>query len=206
MKRMVFLSVALAAVVSVACTDNARNDIGTDVGGNGSIGTTGDADPNAVSAADKRFFEDLSIANMAEVELGRMASERSTNAEVKKFGQMMVDDHTKAGEQLKALASQHNVILPAGLDESHRELRDKLAGLKGAEFDREYVTAMVDGHEGVVDQLESRIDTTSPSAVVPEKDDNLVTMGVNQWAAEAYPVVQRHLEAAERLEGNLEKK
>ena len=203
MRRMVFLSVVLAAAVSVACTDNAQNEIGTDAGGAGSIGTTGDADPNAVTDADRTFFEDVSVANLAEIELGKMASEKGMNAEVKKFGQMMVEDHTAAGDKLRALAAKHNVTLPAGLDEEHRELRDKLAILKGAEFDREYISAMVDGHEQVIDHLGSRVDDTNASAVVAERDDNVVTMGINQWAAEANPVVQRHLEAAEKIEDRL---
>ena len=95
---------------------------------------------------------------MAEVELGKMAAERSTNAEVKKFGQMMVDDHTAAGDKLKAVASQHNIPVPTALDETHRDLRDKLAKLQGADFDREYMNAMVDGHEAVASEIESRID------------------------------------------------
>ena len=103
-------------------------------------------------------MNELAIAGMAEVELGKMAAERSTNAEVKKFGQMMVDDHTAAGDKLKAVASQHNIPVPTALDDKHRDLRDKLAKLQGADFDREYMNAMVEGHEAVASKLESRID------------------------------------------------
>ena len=133
---------------------------------------------------------------MTEVELGKLALERSANAEVKKFGQMMIDDHTMAGNKLKDLASAHNIPVPAGLDDTHRELRDKLAMLKGAEFDREYMAAMVEGHEGVAGKLESRLD----SERVAEKSDNVVTMAFNQYAAEAYPVVQKHLDAAKGID------
>jgi putative membrane protein len=147
----------------------------------------------------------MAIANMAEIELGKMAVERSTNAGVKKFGQMMVDDHTMALDKLKQIAAAHNVVLPTAIDDRHRELHDKLMPLKGAEFDKQYVTAMVNGHEDVLDSLGSRVDRANPQAVVAETSDNLVTTDVNRWAADAYPVVQRHLESAKNLDETVQK-
>ena len=149
-----------------------------------------------------------------------MAIERRTNAEVKKFGQMMVDDHTAAGNKLTAIATQYNIPVPAAMDEKHAELRDKLAKLQGAEFDRQYMAAMAEGHETVAGKLESRIDKTDlgkwkteaadmsgkktverakATAIRPEKSDDIVTMSLNEWAAEAFPVVQAHLAAAKVL-------
>jgi putative membrane protein len=205
MKRTMFMSVVLAAAVSIGCNETARNDVGNDIGGpDGSIGTTGDVD-TAVTNADKDFIDDLAIAGMAEVELGKMAAEKGSNAQVKNFGKMMVDDHTMAGDKLKMVASQHNVIVPNALDETHQQLRDRLAQLSGAEFDREYMDAMVDGHEDVVDQLGSRVDEANPSAVVAEQSDNVVTSAINRWAAESYPVVQKHLENAKMIASNLDR-
>jgi putative membrane protein len=227
MKRMGFLSIALAAVVAVGC-DNNRRATTTNTGDPAAVGTAGEADRSKISSADKDFVNDLTIANMAEVELGKMAAERSTNAEVKKFGQMMVDDHTVAGDKLKGVASQHNIPTPIALDDKHSDLRDKLAKLQGPDFDREYMSAMVDGHETVAEKLESRIDkadlakwktkTTDQMtgkkaevrgeavAVLPEKSDNLITASINQWAAEAYPTVQAHLIAAKSLDSALKKR
>ena len=104
MKRMGLLSIAFATVVAVGCNGNNHKDIAA-TGDPSAVGTAGEADRNKVSSGDKDFVRDLTIANMAEVELGKMANERSTNAEVKKFGQMMVDDHTPAGNKLKAIAT-----------------------------------------------------------------------------------------------------
>ena len=225
MKRTGILSIALAAVVVAGCDSNRR---ATNTSGDpAAVGTAGEADRNKVSNSDKDFVQETTIANMAEVELGRMAGERSTNAEVKKFGQMMVDDHTAAGDQLKAMATQHNIPTPTALDDKHRDLRDKLAKLQGAEFDREYMSAMVEGHEAVADKLESRIDKADLAkwktemadrlsgkkveergqviAVLPEKSDNVVTMSINQWAAEAYPTVKAHLDAAKTIDSALKK-
>ena len=222
MKRLGFLSIALASCVAIGCSnDRTRNETNTTTA-NGSVGTAGDADRSEIKQDDKDFARDLVIANMAEVELGRLATECSANAGVKKFAQMMIDDHTKAGDKLKAVASEHNVPVPTELDDKHIQLRDKLAKLKGAEFDREYAAAMVSGHEDVASKLESRIDKTKlaesktqeadkvagtkietrtdVSTVLPEHSDNVVTMSLNQWAADAYPVVQMHLESAKGLD------
>ena len=224
MKRMGFLSIALATVVAVGCDTNKHRDVTSNPA---AVGTAGETDRNKVSNGDADFVKDLSIAGMAEVELGKMAVERASNAEVKKFGQMMVDDHTTAGNKLKTVASKHNIPVPTALDDKHQELRDKLAGLRGAEFDRAYMSAMVDGHEAVADKLESRIDkndlakwkteTTdgasgkkvtqrvSATTVRPEKSDNAVTMSINEWAAEAYPTVQAHYQAAKVIDSSLAK-
>lgn len=214
MKRIGFLSIVLAAVVAVGCESN-RSANTTNTGDPAAVGTAGEADRSKVSSGDKDFVNDLTIANMAEVELGKMAIERSTNAEVKKFGQTMVDDHTAAGDKLKAVASQHNIPVPTALDDKHIELRDKLAKLQGADFDREYSSAMVDGHEAVLDKLGSRVDKADlakwktervhAATILPEKSDNPVTMSINQWAADAYPTVQAHFEAAKALDGGLKR-
>jgi putative membrane protein len=221
MRHLGFLPLALAAVVAVGCNGNRRDTTAATTADSAAVGTAGEADRAKPGMGDKDFVNDLAIAGTAEVELGRMASEKGSNPEVKKFGKMMVDDHTAAGDKLKAIATQHNIEWPTTLDDKHRDLRDKLAKLQGAEFDREYMSAMVDGHQAVADKLESRIDRTTLAkwktettdqvdgkkakvegkavSVLPERSDNQITMAINQWAADAYPTVQAHLTTAKSL-------
>jgi putative membrane protein len=205
MKWIGWLAIVLAASVAVGCSgDNstaARND--------STVGTAGENE-NRVSNGDQTFVTDLTVANMAEVELGRMATEKGMNAQVKTFGQMMIDDHTMAGDKLKAIASQHRIEVPIQLDDKHRELHDKLAALQGAEFDREYIKAMVDGHQDVLNKLEDRVDKNSlgasNAAVLPEHNDDPITMSVNQWAADSYPKVMMHLDSAKSIDSALSKR
>lgn len=229
MKRYGLLTMALVAAVTIGCNSNDRNNTSANTPAGSPVGTAGTADDrNNVSNGDKDFVKDVSAANMAEIELGRLATERGTNAQVKKFGQMMIDDHTKAGDQLSAIANQHNIAMATELDDTHRDLRDKLSKLSGADFDREYIDAMVDGHNDVLDKLGSRVDkksledfkaqTTDPATgrkvdekveaktVIPEKSDNVVTSSINEWAANAYPVVQAHLESAKTIQSTLKKR
>jgi len=66
----------------------------------------------ARSAADTKFIKEAAEGGMAEVALGQLAVEKASSADVKKFGQRMVDDHSKANDELKQLAAQKNVTCP----------------------------------------------------------------------------------------------
>jgi putative membrane protein len=133
-----------------------------------------DKSPQHGSQASHEFIDHLTIAGMAEVQLGKLAQERASNPEVKAFGQMMVTDHTKAGNALKPIAAQLRVNQPTQLDQQHKELADRLSKLRGAEFDREYINAMVTGHEKVVSELKTRagnrMTSTEPTADRPVPD------------------------------------
>jgi putative membrane protein len=98
------------------------------------------------------------------VQLGKTATEKSANADVKAYGQMMVKDHSQASEELKQIAMQLNVQPPTQLDQKHKDLADKLSKLQGAEFDREYINAMVQGHQEVLGKLRARADAALPGA------------------------------------------
>src|ERR1041384_5864618 len=89
----------------------------------------------------KTFVNDLTIAGLAEIQLGKLAAERGSSPDVKAFGQMMVKDHTQAANELKPIATELKVQQPTQLDQKHKELADKLSKLKGNEFDREYINA-----------------------------------------------------------------
>ena len=164
----------------------------------------------------REFITKMAIAGMAEVQLGKIASERGQDPDVKAFGQMMVTDHTRADEALKQVASQAGVQLPTQLDEKHRELADRLMKLQGREFDREYMKAMVEGHDEVHERLlqqagwtstrndSTRTDTSSPAAVgtsgsIPGDSD------VRQWAMKTLPTVQQHLQRAREIRDKVEK-
>lgn len=102
------------------------------------------------------FIAEMAEDGMAEVQLGKLAAERASNADVKEFAQMMVQDHSKANEELKKIAGQLKVTPPTSLNQKHQALAAKLSKLQGAEFDREYMAEMVLGHEEVVNKLRMR--------------------------------------------------
>ena len=140
-----------------------------------------DKGDSVVTGGDLAFMNDAAPGSMAEVELGKLASSKGQNAEVKAFGQKMVEDHSKAGEELKQIAAQKKVTLPADVLPTHKEIMAKLSKLSGADFDKEYVAAMVTAHEKDVAAFEN-VSKTAADA------------DVKAFATKTLPVLKMHLE------------
>ena len=223
MSRAGLLWVAVPAVMIVmgGCSKSNRTDAPAAVG-------TGGAGADVKS--DDDFVRDVAIKNLAEIELSRLALEKATSVDVKSFAQRMIDEHGAAGNKLKSAASGVAFDWPAQLDEKSRKIAEELAEKHGADFDREYAKAMVESHQDLAAKLESRLDVQSLAdwktaaagrtqsnalpdpktqmgdvEVRPAKSDNDVTRKINQWAAETYPVAQKHLDAARTLENATKK-
>src|SRR5579885_1157926 len=101
----------------------------------------GGAKPGAAKNSkkmDDMFAKKAAEGGMAEVELGKLAADKGTSPDVKAFGQRMVDDHTKANDQLKSVASQENIALPTDINAKDKAEKDRLSKLSGAAFDRAY--------------------------------------------------------------------
>lgn len=133
---------------------------------------------------DQKFVTEAAKGGMAEVELGKIGAERGSSPEVKSFGQRMVDDHGRAGEELKTLARNKSITLPADIDAKDKALRDRLLELSGDGFDRAYMAAMLDDHRKDVSAF--RIEARSG------KDPD-----VKAWAAKTLPTLTEHLRLAQ---------
>jgi putative membrane protein len=142
---------------------------------------------------DSKFLVDQAEINLAEIELGKLAQTKGTNPEVKKFGKMMVDDHTKAASEVSALAKTKNFTLPTSLTEEGQEEYNKLNEKSGADFDKKFADMMIDGHEKAIDKLEK--------ASKDAKDADVRT-----WASNNIAGLTAHLEHAKMLKQNLDKK
>jgi len=138
------------------------------------------------ASGDSAFAMKAAQANIAEVELGKLALQKAMRDEVKQFAQMMVDDHSKALDELKGLPGSKNVTLPTGLDAEHKKLSDRLSKLSGAAFDREYMQAMVDGHKKVAAEFRKESQSGSDS-------------DLKAWEGKTLPTVEAHLKRAEMV-------
>ena len=143
-----------------------------------------------VTGGDLAFMNDAAPGGMAEVELGKMAASKAQNAEVKAFGQKMVDDHSKANDELKQIAAQKKVMLPPDVLPAHKQLMEKLSKLSGAEFDKEYVAAMVEAHEKDVAAFEN-VSKTAADA------------DVKAFATKTLPTLKMHLEMIKAMAGKM---
>jgi putative membrane protein len=139
-----------------------------------------------VAAGDKAFAMEAAQGGMAEVALGKLAADKASNADVKQFGQRVVDDHGKANDELKGWASQKGVTLPADLNAKHKATEARLSKLSGAAFDRAYMAEMVADHNKDVAAFQQASKTA--------KDADL-----KAWAAKTLPTLQDHQKMAREL-------
>jgi len=180
------LGICLAASI-VACSSDKRDDASARPGDTGAaVGTAG-------ANAERDFIEDQLEDGQAEVNLGKLAAERASNAEVKAFAQMMVRDHQIAGDELKQAATATNVQVnpPAEPDGDHKDAQEELAKLSGPEFDRKYMNKMVDEHEEAVSEVEKKADSENAQ--------------VRQWATKTLPKLREHLAQAKQIKETLDK-
>jgi putative membrane protein len=137
---------------------------------------------------DAKALQDLAQANMAEVQVGKLASQKARNPEVKKFAQHMIEDHGKQLGELKKMAQAKEVTLPAAPKPKHQAAMKKLQDLSGDEFDRAYMTQMVKDHGETL--------TLAQKTASQAKDDELKAA-----AQKAAPAIRQHLDTAQRLSG-----
>lgn len=149
-------------------------------------------DTNEAKEDDSEYLVAAAEVDMKEIELGKLAMTKATNADVKAFAKMMVDEHTKASNDLKATAGKKNISLPMALTEDGQDAMKKLNDEKpGMDFDKKYVDMMVDGHEKTIKKMEK--------ASEDAKDEE-----IRMWAANMLPTLRKHLDHAKSLDEKLD--
>lgn len=138
---------------------------------------------------DKKFLKDAAIGGIAEVELGKLATQKASSDAVKQFGQKMVDDHSKANDALKQVASQEGVTVPDSLDAKQQARVDKLSKLSGADFDKAYVKDQLKDHRKDVSEFKREADNGSNA-------------NIKNFAAKTLPVLEEHLSIVKNLNKN----
>jgi putative membrane protein len=142
--------------------------------------------------ADKDFVNQATAAGMAEVDLGKLGAEKATDQSVKQFAQRMVDDHSKANEQLIKILADKKVEVPKELPADATSTKDQLSGLSGADFDREFMTHMVSGHEKAV-------------ALFDKESKEGQDAQLKQFAEQTLPTIQDHLKQAQEIQSSVGK-
>lgn len=143
--------------------------------------TANNTTSTALSDQDKKFADGAAKGVM----MGELAATNATNATVKALGKMMVDDHSKANEELKKWASTVGYKLPTGLDaEKHKEY-DNLKAKKGAEFDRAYADLMVSDHKKDIAEFKKEASDGSEASL-------------KSFAGKTVPTLEHHLMESEK--------
>jgi len=146
-----------------------------------------DEERGQLSRGDYKFLKDAAQANETEVQLGELAKQKGMNQSVKTFGEKMVTDHSKANEELKAIASQKGATLPAKLSHGERSDIEQLQKATGKDFDQDFASRMVKDHKKDVKDFED--------AAKDLKDPEL-----KAFASKTLPTLQEHLRMAQEME------
>lgn len=197
MRQIILGSLAIAVFSFAGCTENTNtnrmnanmnsnmaNNMNKSnanmMNSNMTNGNMNNSDAKVISN-DEKFMIEAAQGGMMEVKLGELASTKAQNAEVKAFGKKMVEDHTKANNDLKELAKKKNIQLPNDMSSDQKEMYEKLTKLSGAEFDKEYVSAMVDDHDEDLEAFQDQADDAEDAAL-------------KAFAAKYAPIIKSHYE------------
>ncbi len=143
-----------------------------------------------VDSSDVKFANNAAGGGMAEIELSKLAQQKSTSTKIKNFAAMMVTDHSKAGDTLAMIAKNKNITLPTALDPEHQKKYDDLSKKSGADFDKAYVKIMVDDHNGALKLMQDE--------AANGKDADL-----KAFAGKVAPTVQMHIDAINKIKAGM---
>jgi putative membrane protein len=136
---------------------------------------------------DKKFAKEAALGGLTEVELGKLAQQKASSDAVKQFAQKMIDDHTKANDELKQAASKGGLQLPDALDKKHQSRVDKLSKLSGAEFDKAYIKDQMKDHQEDVRKFHAEAENgTDPT--------------IKEFASKTVPTLEQHLQMVKDLQ------
>jgi putative membrane protein len=139
---------------------------------------------------DAEFAVDAADGGMLEVQLANVAMRNAASSEVKEFAQMILNDHSKANDELKSIAEKKNIVLPIALSDKSQEKLEDMSEKTGAEFDKAYCNYMVKEHKEDINEFEKQAEKGND----PE---------LKSWAAEKLQTLERHLSVAESLDESI---
>ena len=157
--RLWMIALAAVSILSSGCSKTEGAKTPSQPGARpGAVGS-GRAGANVKS--DDDFVRDVAIKNMAAIELSRMAVGKAADMRIKTFAQTVIDEHGAADNKLKSVVSGQPIEWPAQLDDKSRKTADELAQKQGGDFDRAYIKTMIEGHQDLAREAQSRLDLQS---------------------------------------------
>jgi putative membrane protein len=145
---------------------------------------------NSAKTSNQQFVTQATQANLAEIQLGQLAIQKSSNSQVKQYAQMLIQDHTQANSQLKQLASSKSLSVPTQPNAQQRAAKARLSGLSGQAFDRAYIQQMEQDH-------------TKSVALFQKESQQGQDPDLKNLAATLLPKLQSHEQEAQQIAGRI---
>ena len=173
MKNKFLLTAALLTIGITACKKDDDNNNNNNNGNN-------------LSQTDKDFMNRATYSNLSEVETGNMAKQKGTTATITNYGDMMVQDHGKAHNELSDIAQDRRYSLPTETDQEHKDMAAMLMALNGRAFDSTYIHKMVEAHDKTIVIFQNEI-------------SNGQSADVKSYASNKLPALQHHRHMADSI-------
>jgi putative membrane protein len=183
---------ASCLMFAVACGNNNTKD-STEAAENKNEKKMDQQGANTNTKDDQDFLVEAASGGLMEVELGQLAKTNASSPKVKEFGQQMVTDHSKANDELKALAASKNITIPTAPGEKHQKHIDDLKSKKGADFDKAYMSMMVDDHKEDVSKFDDEANKGKDAEI-------------KSFASRTVPTLRHHLEMAQSIHDGMKDK
>ena len=136
------------------------------------------------SAGDKAFVAKAAMGGTAEVQASQAAQQKGSSDAVKQFAAKMIDDHTKANDELKQIAGSKGMNAPAALDAKHQAAMSKMQAMSGDAFDRAYMKQMIADHKETI-------------ALFQKESKSGSDADLKAFATKTMPTLQEHLKMAQ---------
>jgi putative membrane protein len=201
MSKLLFVGVAAIAALSLGACHKTGSNAGQDVakpGDSAVVNTVQDVAAGPVGLASaatantpEEYVKAAAMADMYEIEAGKIAVGRAKRSDVKMFGQMMIDMHTKTSNDLKAALKSNDIAItpPAALDDRRTGMLQNLRAAGDTDFDMAYL------HQ----QLAAHLEALTLHGGYADHGDNAVLKAA---AAKTKPVVQSHIDELKKIGGD----
>jgi putative membrane protein len=188
MKKLMYITLIAGMVCLVQACSGPKDSKASADSANTAKSDTAKKDSSVatVDEQDAKFAVAAANGGMAEVELGQLAQQKAANAKVKDFGGMMVTDHSKANDEMKGLAKSKGITLPQAIGADEQKVKDDLSAKSGADFDKAYVSNMIDDHKKDIKEFE-------------EASQNCKDADLKAFAVKTLPTLKMHLEAIQKI-------
>jgi putative membrane protein len=188
--KLSIIVASVSALILAGCAHKERES--TAVGAPGPVTTSeqSGSGQSYLGAQEQTFLKEAAQGGMAEVQMGRLAAQKGQSSAVRQLGQKLVQDHSKANQELKLLASQKQVTLPTDMPTEAQSMLSHLKSLEGAEFDKEFKKHAIEEHQKAIQKFETAIQSADSD--------------VKAFAEKTLPVLKEHLKVAEAIKAESE--
>ena len=180
MKAIAITALCLTLGTPAIVTSASAQSVGEKTGVNSVLG---------VSPTTADFVKEAASSDMFEIQSSSLAEQKSSDARTKTYATQMVADHTKTTGDIKALVTAGTVKaeIPGAMLPAHQKMLDKLKGLNGADFTKQYLDDQVTAHKQAVSLFER----------YSKGGDN---DALKSWTGKTLPALQHHLDMANDLD------